>query len=123
MWVGPIVSTPLSYGCSLTRFGLFGWMKLLRMSGTIGKMTATTRKIATGPKDSSIDQTPDSCRWCVARRTPDRSASGVGKPEGERGAPTACREAVERAKYITPPGGQFGAGCPHPQPLSLCAGE
>src|SRR3954469_22623430 len=88
MWVGPIVSTPLSYGCSLTRFGLFGWMKLLRMSGTIGKTTATTRKIATGPKDSSIDQTPefDGCGEEIpGAGLPDRGASGGGKPEGKSG--------------------------------------
>src|SRR5919198_4570388 len=48
--VGPMVSMPLSYGSSLTRFGRRGAMKRDRNSGMTGKMTATTRKRATGPK-------------------------------------------------------------------------
>src|SRR5688500_11668588 len=92
MWVGPMVSTPLSYGWSLTRFGFFGWMKLLRMSGTMGKTIATTRKIATGPKDSSIDQTPDFDGSERGARTPDRSRSGA-RSAGESGGESGPREA------------------------------
>src|SRR5215211_4553414 len=110
MWVGPIVSTPLSYGWSLTRLGFFGWMKLLRTSGTIGKTTATTRKIATGPKDSSIDQTPDfdGCGWL--RRTPDRSVSGVGKPEGGAGGADRLPRGRRSKRSISRPGTGSPAG-------------
>src|SRR5919201_6787426 len=45
-----MVSMPLSYGSSLTRFGRRGAMKRDRNRGMTGKTTATTRKRATGPK-------------------------------------------------------------------------
>src|SRR6266536_76361 len=44
-----MVSIPLSYGSSLTGLGLCGARKPDRTSGTIGKITATTRKSAIGP--------------------------------------------------------------------------
>src|SRR4051794_10367258 len=102
MCVGPIVSTPLSYGWSLTRFGFFGLMKLLRISGTIGKTTATTRKIATGPKDSSIDQTPefDANEWGPERPIVAHRARGVQR--GERGVTAGSVRAADRPKYIMP---------------------
>src|SRR5215471_8686936 len=49
-WVGPIVGIPLSYGSSLTGFGFLGATKRVNTSGMTGKMTATIRKSATGPK-------------------------------------------------------------------------
>src|SRR5207244_3133062 len=44
-----MVSIPLSYGSSLTVFGLLGARNRDSISGTIGKITATTRKSAIGP--------------------------------------------------------------------------
>ena len=50
---------PLSYGSSLTGFGLFGARNRDRISGTTGKTTATTRKSAIGP---NVLSTPPRCR-------------------------------------------------------------
>src|SRR5436190_18235388 len=99
MWVGPIVSTPLSYGWSLTRFGRFVWMKLLRTSGTIGKMMATTRKIAIGPKDSSIDQAPDFDKWGGA---PDGRSGRRGAEGAERGSCTTGERSRTGLVYHAP---------------------